>query len=407
MAAAITLCDPTESVRFDFLKQSGHPVLTLFHEMSDEVETVVIDNGSYTIKAGYAGDEAPRAVFPSVVGYPSSPARGTRGRKIDVYIGDEACAKAGILTLKSPIEHGVVTNWDDMEKLWHHTYDEELRIDSSEHPLIITEAPQNPKRNRERMAQIFFETFNVPSFYVVIPAIMDLISSGRTTGIVLDVGGGVTEIVPAYEGCLLTPAVRRMNFGGCDVNVWLQKILSQRGHAFTSSAELEIVRDIKEKLGYVAVNLETEFVKAATTRECDVSYTLSDGTDIVLAGERFCGPELLFKPSLNGLEFNGIAQVLFESITKCEIDIRKDLYGNIVLAGGTTMFTGFPERIEKEITRLASPKMKIRVVAVPERKFGAWVGGSIFGSLAIFPQSVITRKEYNSTGCGIVHTKCS
>ena len=375
----------------------------------DPVQAIVFDNGTRTVKCGFAGDDYPRCVFPSVVGrltvQPAIPVSTPK----DFYVGDDAQARRGILQLQYAMEHGVVTNWDVMEKIFHHMFYNELRVKPEENHVMMTEAPMNPTCNREKMVQIMFETFNVPAVYVGNAGVLSLCASGRTTGVVLDAGEGVTQAVPIVEGCVLRHAIQRSDFAGRDLTDYMARLLTEVGCRMTSPSEHEDVRSLKEKMCHVALDFEEAMSKSETTSGAsDKEFMLPDGHCVLVPGsQRFRCAEALFKPLHCGVDGDGVHTMTCKAIWRCPIDVRRDLFSNVVLSGGTTMFRGLPERLSKEIRNLLPSSVIPRVVAAPERQYWAWTGGSILSSLPTFKPMWITRPEYNEAGINIVHNKCS
>jgi len=325
----------------------------------------------------------------------------------DYFVGQKAENLRGLLKIKYPIAHGIVTNWQDMENIWNYTY-QELKCSAEEHPVLLTEAPLNPKRNREKAAEIFFDTFRVPALFISMQAVLSLYASGRTTGVILDSGDGVTNAVPIYEGFSMPHAIQRIDLAGRDITEHLQQLLRRSGYYFYTSAEKEVVRRIKETACYIAFDpsKEEELIDAEKTdKGASHKYRLPDGNVIEIGPERFRAPEILFHPELIGEEFPGVHECLVNSIQRTDLDLRKTLYSNIVLSGGSTLFPGFGDRLLNEVKNLAPKDIKIKISAPPERKYSTWMGGSILASLTTFKKMWISADDYEEDGAAVVNRK--
>lgn len=252
------------------------------------------------------------------------------------------------------------------------------------------------------MTEIMFERFGVAAFYVSMQACLALYTSGKITGTVLDSGYGGTRAVPIYEGYALPHAIKTVDFSGRDVTDYLMKLLNTSGQNFTTAGDREMVRDIKEKSCYVRRERQS-----STDHQQKTTYKLPDGQELQLSEDQYLCPESLFTPSLCGTEFPGMHHLINQSITLCDVDIQtKGLYGNIVLAGGSTCFRGLPERLKSEVQSLSPSPEFVNVIAQDNRHYGAWEGGSILGSLRTFGSMWITKAEYEASGSDIVHRKC-
>jgi len=326
-------------------------------------------------------------------------------------VGSRAEKFRGLLKLSYPLTHGIVQDWEDMDKIWHYAF-EELHSEAKQHPVLLTEAPLNPTQNREKAAEKMFETFGVPALYVSLSAMLTLYASGVTSGVVLDCGEGVSQAVPVSEGFVIPSALQRADYGGKEVTAHLTTLLRRAGHPFHSTSEAEIVREMKEKVCYIANDPRTEeqrYVqkvskrepvgmrdKAAASMGCE--YALPDGHRVQLDAERFRAAEVMFDPTIAGTEYRGVHQLVSDAISLVDIDLRRPLCGQIFLSGGSTLFRGFGERLLREMRTLLPPDVRIKLTAPHERKYSPWIGGSILASLDSFRSMWVTHKQYAEEG---------
>lgn len=367
---------------------------------------LVLDFGSAFSKVGFAGDDLPKSIFPTVVSRPLHQTIKLESEPLqygmDNYIGSEVFSKRGINRIKYPLEHGVVTNWDDMELLLKHTFKNELKVAPEEHPILFTEIPLNPKANREKIIEIMMENFNVPAFYLSNQLVLSLYTSGRSTGVVLDSGYQVTHSVVVYEGFAVQHSTQRLDLGGRCITDYFAKIFTQ--YQLRTTGEIEIANDIKEKLCYVALDIDEEM--KMKNEDFEKSYELPDGTFVTIGNERFRSPEILFNPSLIEMDSEGITEKIIKTIAKVDQDLVKYLYQHIIVAGGSTLLNGFEKRLEKEMKQLIPGNTKMKIVPVEEKKCSSWIGGSILASLQTFQKIWIELEDYDEMGPRIVHSKC-
>lgn len=371
---------------------------------SQEITALVVDNSTRTCRAGFAGEDLPRAVLPPVIGRPKQQSAVEEATRKAYYVGSDAQSRRDILTLKYPFQNGYISNWDDMEKIWHHVFYNELQVAPEDRPVLLSECPLNIRSHREKMTQIMFESFNMSAFYLAIQAVLCLHASGRTTGVVLDIKNNRTDPIPVYEGHVVNKALFRMDLCGEDLTDVLLRMLKERGYHIKPE-ERETVEDIKEKFCYVALDFEKEMA-AGTPASLEKQYELPDGQVITIGSERFRCPEALFEAQFAGKICCGIHESVFNAVMKCEQDLRRTLWKNVVLAGGTSMLPGFVERLQPEVEALAPRNTEIKIFAPSNRTYSAWVGGSILASLSHFQHMCISKQEYEEFGPAIVHQKC-
>jgi hypothetical protein len=311
-----------------------------------------------------------------------------------------------------PVQRGVVTNWEDLEALLRHTYDNELRVAPEDHAVMLTESAQNPKAHRERLTQIMFETFNVPGMLLGCQPVLSLYGCGHITGVVVESGDGVTCTLPVFDGYCI-PQVSQMGaVAGRDLTDYMARLLSARGVGLSGHALLSVARGVKEQYCSVAVDYDTAMMPCSlgASAGSPTTFQLPDGSTLALGTESTWVPEAMFQPGLLGLVGPSLHRLVHDTVMGCDIDVRKALMRSVHLSGGNTLFSGMQSRLSKELTDMVHDRagMEVKVFADRDRLHAAWVGASIVASLDSFgswQSGVVSLDEYNEVGPSIAGTK--
>ena len=357
---------------------------------------IVFDNGTGYLKAGLSNIEVPTVTLPALVGRPML-RYAEKIEKVELkplMIGDEVTPVRPLLELNYPMKEGIIVNDEDMALLWDYTLNKKLNIpkgDLRSRKMLMTEAPLNPTKNKQKMGEILFEKIGIGFFNIEPQAKMTLYCEGAQTGVVLDSGDGVTHVIPIAENYLLHHQIKRLDIAGRNITNYFIRLLQIKGYSFNSTADFELARELKEKYCFVSNDIEADRKLERETSFYNSYHLLPDESRIRISDEKFEAPEILFNPALIGKEYDGIPIMMMRSINNCPIDCRTGLYGNIILSGANTLFPGFASRIENEIKKLYKKsalklakdkkiKININVVDSPKRKYSVFIGASIIAN---------------------------
>ncbi|KAF9357192.1 Arp2/3 complex subunit, actin nucleation center [Mortierella sp. NVP85] len=417
---------------------------------------VVIDNGTGFTKMGFAGNNDPSFIIPTVIatgasanssGGPAVPSKpsylGTtsssnvaskRGiEDLDFFIGDEALANSKTYAINYPIRHGQIENWDHMERYWEQCIFKYLRCEPEDHHFLLTEPPLNPPENRENTAEIMFESFNVQGLYIAVQAVLALaaswtsskVSQQTLTGTVIDSGDGVTHVIPVAEGYVIGSAIKSVPIAGRDLTSFVQHLLRERGETMIPLEDsLSVAQKIKEEYSYVCPDIVKEFKKY--DQEGDKYFKKYEGVHSVtgkpytvdVGFERFLAPEIFFNPEIASSDYlTPLPDVVDTVVQTSPIDVRRGLYKNIVLSGGSTMFENFAKRLQRDIKRIADIRIKrseelsggkmqatpmeVNVISHKKQRYAVWFGGSLLASTGEFHSYCHTKAEYDEVGPSI------
>jgi actin len=371
--------------------------------MTDYSVHIVIDNGESTIKAGFNGENAPRVAIPTVIGNSKNNSINIIDDKEKFYIGNDALLNSPCLNLDYPIKNSKL-NSAQMEKIWSHVFYNELKVKPENHNVFITESLFNSNKERQEMAEVMFEKFSIFNIHIEPQPVMTLYSTTKTSGLIVESGEGMTQIVPIFEGYLVKNGIRANNLAGNMVTKHFLKSIDNRLKPFNLSNPMLIAKKIKEK--YSQVKIDDKYI--SSDRNQSESFELPDGNFIEIKNEKFDIPEILFDPSNFDLDLQPIQQMIADSIKEVDLNLRNSFLNNIVLGGGNTMINNFPERLKKELNNIykfSDEKNSIKINAQNERMYSAWIGASVVCSISNFQHMWISKNDYEEEGANIINKK--
>ncbi|XP_072573465.1 actin-like protein 6B isoform X2 [Paramormyrops kingsleyae] len=410
----------------------------------DEVGALVFDIGSFSTRAGYAGEDCPKADFPTSLGVQVDEEGGgelageqekaTGGRTFYLDTNALHVARAGVETV-SPLKNGMIEDWEAFRAILDHTYCKHIKSEPSLHPVLMSEAPWNTRVKREKLTELMFEHYNIPAFFLCKTAVLTAFANGRATGLVLDSGATHTTAIPVHDGYVLQQGIVKSPLAGDFITMQCRELFQEMNIDIIPPymiAAKEPVREgappnwtKKDKLPPVTKSWHTYMCNIHIQIKSDlagqrvaaqmptVHYEMPSGYTTDYGAERLRIPEGLFDPSnvkgLSGNTMLGVGHVVTTSIGMCDIDIRPGLYGSVVVTGGNTLLQGFTERLNRELSQKAPPSMRLKLIASNssmERRFSPWIGGSILASLGTFQQMWISKQEYEEGGKQTVERKC-
>ncbi|KII95776.1 hypothetical protein PLICRDRAFT_96688 [Plicaturopsis crispa FD-325 SS-3] len=430
---------------------------------ADEVAALVVDIGGSSLRAGYAGDDTPRAIIPTAYGYIPQPQSdgdvsmtGEDASRQDTpntknaktYIGQHGPSiwREG-MEVANPVKDGLIYDFNPIPALISHALKDVMRCEPSEHPILVTEPAWNTVANRERMAEIMFEEFDVPAFYIANTGVLNAFAAGKGSALVIDVGQNMASVTPVVDGFVLrkglvssalpklvhaharhvltAPTHTRRGIDLYPHQLIASKLPVEPGApprftlredriaGTTDSWKLwyetkEIDEWIQSVAGVLDQGWNDQYVLAAQRPvrqyEFPTGYNTYFGPERFNVGEQFFfhSQALASNPNLP----KNMPALLAESLRACDPDLRQVLMGNVVLTGGGSLFAGFSERLNNELSRNFS-HVKIHAPGNPtERRYGGWLGGSILASLGTFHQLWISKEEWQEHGKNIVGQRC-